>query len=58
MKESLEDYYSVIDGDLVWYGGMNLFGKVDAWDNLIRVKDPQVAAKLEMSLGEDCIKAV
>ncbi len=58
MKESLEDYYSVIDGDLVWYGGMNLFGKADAWDNLIRVKDPQVAAKLEMSLGEDCIKAV
>lgn len=51
VKESLEDHYSVIDGDLVWYGGMNLLGKADAWDNLIRVKDAQAAAELlEMSM--------
>lgn len=50
----MEDHYSVIDGDLVWYGGMNLLGKADARDNLIRVKDVQAAAELlEMSLGNE-----
>ena len=54
IQENLEDHYAVIDGDLVWYGGMNLLGKADAWDNLIRVKDVQAAAELmEMSLGKE-----
>ena len=54
VQESLEDHYAVIDGDLVWYGGMNLLGKADAWDNLIRVKDAQASAELlEMSLGNE-----
>ena len=54
IQENLEDHYSVIDGDLVWYGGMNLLGKADAWDNLIRVKDAQAAAELlEMSIGKE-----
>jgi hypothetical protein len=30
----------------VWHGGMNLLGKADVWDNLIRVKDTQAAAEL------------
>ena len=35
---------------LVWHGGMNLLGKADAWDNLIRVENTQAAAELlEMS---------
>lgn len=28
---------AVIDDYLVWHGGMNLLGKEDVWDNLIRV---------------------
>jgi len=31
---------------LVWHGGMNLLGKVDAYDNLIRLENEQVAAEL------------
>ena len=31
---------------------MNLLGKVDAWDNLMRIKNPDVAAELlEIALG-------
>ena len=31
---------------LVWHGGMNLLGKEDAWDNLMRINNPEVAAEL------------
>jgi ERCC4-related helicase len=34
------------DGNLVWHGGMNLLGKEDAWDNLMRIKSAQVAEEL------------
>lgn len=43
-------HYAVIDRKLVWHGGMNLLGKADVWDNLIRVNDTQAASELlEMS---------
>ena len=32
--------------DEVRDGGMNLLGKVDAWDNLIRIKSESVAQEL------------
>ena len=36
----------------IWHGGMNLLGKVDIWDNLMRIKNHQVAAELlEISFG-------
>ena len=38
--------FAVIDKSLVWHGGMNLLGKEDVWDNLIRVHDVKVAAEL------------
>lgn len=41
-----DEHYAVIDGLLVWHGGMNLLGKEDAWDNLIRVKDSKAASEL------------
>ena len=45
--------FAVFDRSLVWHGGMNLLGKEDAWDNLIRVKDLKVAAELlVLSFGE------
>ena len=32
--------------ELVWHGGINLLGKEDAWDNLMRIRSVQVAAEL------------
>ena len=40
------EHYAVIDKKLVWHGGMNLLGKVDVYDNLIRVENEQAAAEL------------
>lgn len=45
-KSEVEERFAVIDDELVWHGGMNLLGKEDVWDNLMRIKDYQVAAEL------------
>ena len=51
-KEEVEERFAVIDDEVVWHGGMNLLGKEDAWDNLMRIKNHQVAAELlEIALG-------
>ena len=51
-KAEIEERFAVIDEELVWHGGMNLLGKVDVWDNLMRIKNHQVAAELlEIALG-------
>ena len=51
-KSEIEERFAVIDDELVWHGGMNLLGKADVWDNLMRIKNHQVAAELlEISLG-------
>ena len=51
-KEEVGEHFAVIDGELVWHGGMNLLGKVDVWDNLMRIKNHQVAAELlEIAMG-------
>ena len=50
-KTEVEERFAVIDDELVWHGGMNLLGKVDVWDNLMRIKSQEVAAELlEMSI--------
>lgn len=37
----------------MWHGGMNLLGREDAWDNLMRIKSADIAAELlEMALGK------
>ena len=57
--DSANEHYAVIDKSLVWHGGMNLLGKADIWDNLIRVKDIQAAAELlERSFSESKIETV
>lgn len=38
--------FAVIDDSLVWHGGMNLLGKDDFYDNLIRINSEQAAAEL------------
>ena len=51
-RDEVAEHFAVIDDELVWHGGMNLLGKVDIWDNLMRIKNHQVAAELlEISLG-------
>ena len=45
-KAEVEERFAVIDEELVLHGGMNLLGKVDVWDNLMRIKNHQVAAEL------------
>lgn len=47
------EHFAVIDKKLVWHGGMNLLGKADAWDNLIRVESEQAAAELLVMAEKD-----
>ncbi|MCD8153497.1 MAG: hypothetical protein LUF78_02170 [Clostridiales bacterium] len=51
-KTEVEEHFAVLDDELVWHGGMNLLGKADVWDNLMRTRDYQAAAELlEIALG-------
>ena len=57
--DNINEHYAVIDKSLVWHGGMNLLGKADVWDNLIRVNDMQAAAELlEMSFAKSQIEVI
>lgn len=49
-KDEVIEHFAIIDEDLVWHGGMNLLGREDAWDNLMRIKSLSVAAEL-MEIG-------
>ena len=52
VREDVPEHFAVIDDELVWHGGMNLLGKEDVWDNLMRIKSASVAAELmELALG-------
>ena len=51
-KEELKSCFAVIDDELVWHGGMNLLGKPDYYDNLMRFESKQTAEELlESSLS-------
>ena len=45
-RDEVEEHFAVIDNDIVWHGGMNLLGRDDAWDNLMRIKSETVADEL------------
>mgnify|MGYP002512014732 FL=1 len=49
-KDEVIEHFAIIDDDLVWHGGMNLLGREDVWDNLMRIKSVSVAAEL-MEIG-------
>lgn len=52
LKDEIDEHFAVIDNQIVWHGGMNLLGKEDVWDNLMRIKNAEVAAELlEIELG-------
>lgn len=46
LRENLTQHFAIIDEQLVWHGGMNLLGKEDAWDNLMRIQSVQAAEEL------------
>ncbi len=51
-KEEINERYAVIDDELVWHGGVNLLGKEDIHDNLMRIENHEVASELlELSLS-------
>ena len=54
LTDAETEHYAVIDRCLVWHGGMNLLGKTDAWDNLIRVENVQAAAEL-LEMSEEAV---
>ena len=52
LTEHESEHFAVVDKKLVWHGGMNLLGKMDGYDNLIRVENEQAATELlEMAFG-------
>ena len=54
MKEDMKTCFAVIDDELVWHGGMNLLGKADYYDNLMRFESKETAAELlEKELSTD-----
>lgn len=53
-KDDLNEHFAVIDDDLVWHGGMNLLGKEDIYDNLMRIRSSRIAEELlEMAIIDD-----
>lgn len=46
LMQNEEEHFAVFDGKLVWHGGMNLLGKADYYDNLIRVESEKAAGEL------------
>ena len=52
----LDFYFAVIDQEIVWHGGINLLGKSNIYDSLMRVKSTTIAEELIFSPTEtkDC----
>ena len=46
LKNDTDQCFAVIDDEIIWYGGINLLGKEDIRDNLIRIKDNEIAVEL------------
>ena len=55
MKEETEECFAVIDDELLWHGGVNLLGKEDIWDNLIRTKDKDAIGELLEMIADNSL---
>ena len=52
LKEENCLHFAVIDNSIVWYGSLNLLGKEDVEDNIMRIYSDEIAAELfELSFG-------
>lgn len=45
-KEEIYEQFAIIDQEIVWYGNINLLGKADVEDNMMRIENKQVANEL------------
>lgn len=45
-KEEIYEQFAIIDQEIVWYGNVNLLGKADVEDNVMRIENKQVANEL------------
>ncbi len=52
----LDSYFAIMDQEIVWHGGMNLLGKSNIYDSLMRVKSHTIAEELIFNHtgAEDC----
>jgi superfamily II DNA or RNA helicase len=49
-------HFAVIDGEIVWYGYMNLLGKTDSEDSMMRITDKRAAEELmELTFGKQTL---
>ncbi len=52
LTETFCERYAIMDGETVWYGSLNFLGKPDAEDNLMRIRNREIARELlEMTFG-------
>lgn len=52
LKEENCLHFAVIDNSIVWYGSLNLLGKEDVEDDIMRIDNDEIAAELfELSFG-------
>ncbi|MCR5321949.1 MAG: hypothetical protein K6E85_01495 [Lachnospiraceae bacterium] len=52
-EEHIHEHFGIIDNEIVWYGSLNLLSKGKEDDNLIRVKNSEIAQELkEITFGK------
>ena len=52
----LDSYFAVIDQEIVWHGGINLLGKSNIYDSLMRVKSTAIAEELVFNNTENALQ--
>ena len=40
------EHFAIVDQEIVWYGSMNLLGKISAEESMMRVPSRKIAAEL------------
>lgn len=46
------EHFAIIDQEIVWYGNINLLGKQDVEDHIMRIQSKEIASELmEMTFG-------
>lgn len=50
----MHEHYAIIDGEIVWYGSMNLLSGEKEDDNLMRVVSKEIAQEImEITFGRN-----
>ena len=52
IRQQMHEHYAIIDREVVWYGSMNLLSREREDDNLMRIRNAEIAGELlEMDFG-------